>query len=848
MARDSTQRCSICHQEKTRIKAGIHTPKPPENPSIIPPVEKDLPHFICYTTASSLHRLQPTERPSTHQIHHQFEEHQIASSSQELHASPIYHYRGIHSQDSPTHQEARRQRERDRRAHRAAKRAGEEMSPTQDLEIYLADPQKEQDILPSGQLSSSTDPLAAFGSEVFSPVTQSTSLPPYRGHGARPSFSSSSTPRRPLLSNHFVYTACHKLRHHARKITNNVDICQYCQNPKPQQALTLLQSDPPYTPSDLNCLPNPALAESDMILVKRFHTTLEQHTTELCHRCEEKWFNMRLNAHGICDHYVRVDSGKHIYLFSAINNMHPGDLPDLPELSQTEEMLIARVHVCVEIHRVRGQQYKWLAFLRLNHPGYHDIEISQEAIHTLPQDSDVSDQVVNERIEPVKINPDNNTKGVELPERSAVPDILAQEDELTSISITPWAFPTLFPRGEAEFTSPRQRTVPFEDYIKHLMKFHDGRFARHPRFRYVVFNILMRQQANSKAGFFVKQRTIRGQEVTADDLRSAFADKSREGDALISSIIQRSSTLRGTRPFWTNKNQQLKAMVKNISPAHLFLTLSAADLHWNDLMLHLPRYEDSFQKEVLDKKFNVVDFWFRYKWQGRGSVHAYICNESSARTEALLQYIAKYVSKAETKSDSYKDMMKSLLPTLNQKNPFLSIVMKMINRLIGEHDWSAQEVLHLLLNIPLQIASRDAGDDGEAVQRGLSVYEKYKRRPLLFEDITYLHFLQRFDFRKVNNPYERQHVLDRVLNYFPIYNAERQQDDYAHIKLMLHHPFRQITNILTLNGNTFDSFITAYTYCQEACIHENNYYGEVLSQPPESTYEDAEFQDDQDIP
>ncbi|EED21753.1 hypothetical protein TSTA_089920 [Talaromyces stipitatus ATCC 10500] len=250
---------------------------------------------------------------------------------------------------------------------------------------------------------------------------------------------------------------------------------------------------------------------------------------------------------------------------------------------------------------------------------------------------DVSDQVVNESIDPVNIDPNDTSKEIELPERSAVPDLLAQGDELTAIRdqlqpesghahlevslfrstpliefnrtqpLLSWAFPTLFPRGEAEFTTPRQRTVSFEDYIKHLMKFRDGRFARHPRFRYVVFNTLMRQCDGAN---------LLG---LTDDLRNAFADEGLEADAL------------------------LKAMVKNIGPAHLFLTLSAADLHWDDLMRHLPRYQEwkngtaterihiswenlcdnphivanwfhirfsSFCKEVLDKKFNVVDFWF----------------------------------------------------------------------------------------------------------------------------------------------------------------------------------------------------------------------------------------------
>jgi hypothetical protein len=39
--------------------------------------------------------------------------------------------------------------------------------------------------------------------------------------------------------------------------------------------------------------------------------------------------------------------------------MDPGDMPDLPVLTQVEEMLIARVHVFMEVRQVRGQQYKY---------------------------------------------------------------------------------------------------------------------------------------------------------------------------------------------------------------------------------------------------------------------------------------------------------------------------------------------------------------------------------------------------------------------------------------------------------------------------------------------------------
>src|SRR6266568_2573533 len=56
-------------------------------------------------------------------------------------------------------------------------------------------------------------------------------------------------------------------------------------------------------------------------------------------------------------------------------------------------------------------------------------------------------------------------------------------------------FPTLFPYGKADFDIPRSRTVTLAAYAKHMLKYQDGRFGRHPLFCYYVFNRIMREQA-----------------------------------------------------------------------------------------------------------------------------------------------------------------------------------------------------------------------------------------------------------------------------------------------------------------------------------------------------------------
>lgn len=67
------------------------------------------------------------------------------------------------------------------------------------------------------------------------------------------------------------------------------------------------------------------------------------------------------------------------------------------------------------------------------------------------------------------------------------------------------AFPTLYPTGRTDFNAPRQRKVDLNDYAQHLMCFHNGRFGRHPRWRFLIFNILMRRKANLSARFYVSK-------------------------------------------------------------------------------------------------------------------------------------------------------------------------------------------------------------------------------------------------------------------------------------------------------------------------------------------------------
>ena len=65
----------------------------------------------------------------------------------------------------------------------------------------------------------------------------------------------------------------------------------------------------------------------------------------------------------------------------------------------------------------------------------------------------------------------------------------------------------------------------------------------------------------------------------------------------------------------------------------------------------------------------------------------------------MLSYIGKYVSKPEKSSASYTELQAQILPYIHDQAPLLSFVSKMLNRLIGERDWSSQEVSYILLQL-----------------------------------------------------------------------------------------------------------------------------------------------------
>jgi ATP-dependent DNA helicase PIF1 len=712
----------------------------------------------------------------------------------------------------------------------------------------------------------------------------------------------------------------------------------------------------------------------------------------------------------------------------------------------------------------------WLQFLKTHHPDYQYITISQDRIDTLPLDSDISSSLIAiiddtdvEEESPVQ----GHTTSAELPPpntQSMVPnlDITVTEVDLIlqeisgqqplplglpapSIRQTPideasgkdrvfaMAFPTLYPTGQADFNTPRPRKVGLNDYAQHLMRFHDGRFGQHPRWRFFVFNLLMRRTANSSARFYVSKASGL-KDLSREELTEALLTD----EALLPQIVRQGSHLTGTRPYWRNKSNSLQAQARFLSPgmSPVFVTFSAADMQWQDLHRHFPGFAgvatadsatrrkftwdqvqiqphliahyltirfQAFMDHVLLPFLGFTDYWYRFEWQARGSGHLHClfwipsappltCDTDEARAEfaqywgakitawnpdplrlpdalnpaslaprdvantadqfaallnrlqmhsacrapyclrakkglnepptcrfffprplftdpvvtkdinhkawlfsparnqetlnqcspvitmgwmantdiqpptslhAVLSYIGKYVSKPERSSTSYTELQTQVLPYVNDRVPLLSFVSRMLNKLIGERDWSAQEISHILLQFPVQKSSRvlvNLDCRPEEVQRDLIVLESgevsAQRSPLqryrdrladtgngnaALLDLSLFDCLRHWDWLtwKV-----RPRASPRVINYYPRYSSAAESQtysDFCRVKLMLHHPFVGWEDLLLVDGQVYGSYIDAFRVCHRTHTHPQDFYTD-----PEAEYSDSDDESDDD--
>jgi hypothetical protein len=208
---------------------------------------------------------------------------------------------------------------------------------------------------------------------------------------------------------------------------------------------------------------------------------------------------------------------------------------------------------------------------------------------------------------------------------------------------------------------------------------------------------------------------------------------------------------------------------------------------------------------------------------------------------------------------------------VSDRRPITSFAARLLNKLVGERDWSAQEISHILLKIPQQKSTRQCMvldcrpdqaqdrhirfDDGEAgedmgVKEGLSAYKRYKLRiehangGEHLRDVTLIDWLQHYNANKFQ-PLSKG--KPRPVGFFPRYRsdpADDEYEDYCRVKMILLYPFENVEDLLEVDGLQAETFQEAYELCCDNHTHRDDLYDEldVDDDEPEPDADD-EFED-----
>lgn len=150
-------------------------------------------------------------------------------------------------------------------------------------------------------------------------------------------------------------------------------------------------------------------------------------------------------------------------------------------------------------------------------------------------------------------------------------------EELTS----PW----LLPYGKSGFSSSRKKKLTLNQYYKVRINNIDPRWRTEISYLMNAVNILEKNTLSQLTGVYMKVHkgfSIGSPLLTARDLQLFEINTQLNENSFM--LMKK---IRGTAAYWKNTLLDLLAMIRNIGPPSLFITLSANDYHWKELAMTL---------------------------------------------------------------------------------------------------------------------------------------------------------------------------------------------------------------------------------------------------------------------
>ena len=158
------------------------------------------------------------------------------------------------------------------------------------------------------------------------------------------------------------------------------------------------------------------------------------------------------------------------------------------------------------------------------------------------------------------------------------------------------AFPVLFPKGRFGYNDERKIKLSPVKYFNARLLHYSGRFATNSEYLFFAQFVLEQKKVANSINIALKK--IQGQPITASQMKS-------DVNKLKGMVCQDQAYLflrqiPGTPPYWQKFMYEVVAMVKQLGIPTWFMTLSCADLRWNELFQIVARTQgrDITEEEV----------------------------------------------------------------------------------------------------------------------------------------------------------------------------------------------------------------------------------------------------------
>ena len=243
-----------------------------------------------------------------------------------------------------------------------------------------------------------------------------------------------------------------------------------------------------------------------------------------------------------------------------------------------------------------------LEYLKLNNPLYADIVIDTNNIDPslLSFDNDENAESINVEDSSSLLEDEENPLNehrISANETALISNIPCQVND-DNIVIAPGqgqqplslvndkncealAHPSLLPTGKFGYSTDREIKLSPVKYFNQRLLNYTQMFASDSDYIFYAHSVL--QQLNLQSRINIAMKKVGGNQLNAGMLSLNFKEKVKE---FISNDQGYSfmNTIKGTPAYWKRFLQEVLAMVKQLGLPTFFLTLSCADLRWNDLV------------------------------------------------------------------------------------------------------------------------------------------------------------------------------------------------------------------------------------------------------------------------